>query len=175
MHELAEQMLDLHRPRDPTETECDAGTIAQEVASLMRVGLRGQDIAVSVTAEGSAEAALPADTLKQILLNVTQNACEAIREAGDVHLEVRCEAEAVVVEVQDSGSGIRSEVLPRIFDPFFTTKASVDGVGLGLFTAEGLLRGAGGRMTARNRDDGAGAIFRIELPVAPIEQEEAGP
>ena len=174
MHELAEQMLDLHRPRDPTETECDAGTVAQEVASLMRVGLRDQDIAVSVTTEASADAALPPDTLKQILLNVTQNAYDAIRAAGDVHLDVHREAEAVVVEVQDTGPGIQAEVLPRIFDPFFTTKASVDGVGLGLFTAEGLLRGAGGRMTARNRDDGTGAIFRIELPAAPVEQEEAG-
>ena len=171
MHELAEQMLDLHRPRDPTETECDAGTVAQEVASLMRVGLRDQEIAVSVTTEASAEAALPPDTLKQILLNVTQNACEAIRAAGDVHLDVHREAEAVVVEVQDTGPGIQAEVLPHIFDPFFTTKASVDGVGLGLFTAEGLLRGAGGRMTARNRDDGTGAIFRIELPAAPVEQD----
>ena len=174
MHELAEQMLDLHRPRDPTETECDAGTVAREVASLMRVGLRDQDIEVSVTAEESAEAALPPDTLKQILLNVTQNACEAMRSAGDVHLDVHREPQAVVVEVQDSGPGIHADVLPHIFDPFFTTKASVDGVGLGLFTAEGLLRGAGGRMTARNRDDGTGAIFRIELPAVAVEQAEAG-
>ncbi|MFV2007719.1 MAG: sensor histidine kinase [Longimicrobiales bacterium] len=172
MHELAEQMLDLHRPRDPTDTECDAGTVAREVASLMRVGLRDQDIDVSVTAEGSVEAAMPPETLKQILLNVTQNACDAISAAGDVHLSVHCEARAVVVEVQDTGPGIQAEILPRIFDPFFTTKASVDGVGLGLFTAEGLLRGAGGRMTARNRDDGPGAIFRIELPAAPTGQKE---
>ena len=174
MHELAEQMLDLHRPRDPTETECDAATVAREVASLMRVGLRDQDIEVSVTAEESAEAALPPDTLKQILLNVTQNACEAMRTAGDVHLDVHREPQAVVVEVQDTGPGIQAEVLPHIFDPFFTTKASVDGVGLGLFTAEGLLRGAGGRMTARNRDDGTGAIFRIELPAVATAEAEAG-
>ena len=172
MHELAEQMLDLHRPRDPTETACDVGTVAREVASLMRVGLRDQDIEVSVTGEGSALAALPPDTLKQILLNVAQNACEAMRSTGDVRLDVNREAKAVVVEVQDTGPGIQADVLPRIFDPFFTTKASVDGVGLGLFTAEGLLRGAGGRMTARNRTDGTGAIFRIELPVAADEQAE---
>ena len=143
MHELAEQMLDLHRPRDPTVRECDAGIVAREVASLMRVGLRDQEIEVSVTAEESAEAAVPPDTLKQILLNVTQNACEAMHAAGGVHLDVHREPQAVVVEVQDDGPGIHEEVLPRIFDPFFTTKSSVDGVGLGLFTAEGLLRGAG--------------------------------
>ena len=173
MHELAEQMLDLHRPRDPTVRECDAGIVAREVASLMRVGLRDQEIEVSVTAEESAEAAVPPDTLKQILLNVTQNACEAMHAAGGVHLDVHREPQAVVVEVQDDGPGIHEEVLPRIFDPFFTTKSSVDGVGLGLFTAEGLLRGAGGRITACNRDDGMGAIFRIELPAVATAEAKA--
>ena len=173
MHELAEQMLDLHRPRDPTETDCDAGNIAREVASLMRIGLRDQDIQVSVSADEPADVALPPDTLKQILLNLTQNACDAIQAEGQVHMEVSREPRAVVLEVSDTGHGIQPDVLPRIFDPFFTTKASVDGVGLGLFTAQGLLRGAGGRMTARNREDETGAVFRIELPVVPVEQSGA--
>jgi len=54
--------------------------------------------------------------------------------------------------------------MPRIFDPFFTTKGEVHGVGLGLFVAEGIIRAHGGALTARNRPEGAGAVFRVELP-----------
>ena len=56
-------------------------------------------------------------------------------------------------------------MLRRVFDPFFTTKGAVHGVGLGLFVAEGLVRAAGGRLTATNRPEG-GARFRVELPDA---------
>jgi C4-dicarboxylate-specific signal transduction histidine kinase len=80
----------------------------------------------------------------------------------------------VQIEVRDNGPGIPSEIMSRIFDPFFTTKDAVHGVGLGLFVAEGLVRTAGGRITAGqvsalsaggNQDHGA--WFRIELPIAP--------
>ena len=128
---------------------------------------------MSVSADEPAEVALPPDALKQILLNITQNACDAIQAVGRVHTEVHREPQAIVLEVSDTGHGIESDVLPRIFDPFFTTKASVDGVGLGLFTAQGLLRGAGGRMTARNREDETGAVFRIELPALSVEKSGA--
>jgi C4-dicarboxylate-specific signal transduction histidine kinase len=69
----------------------------------------------------------------------------------------------VHVIVQENGPAIATQFLPRIFDPFFTTKGAVHGVGLGLFVVEGLVRTAGGRLFARNRDTG-GAWFRLDLP-----------
>jgi C4-dicarboxylate-specific signal transduction histidine kinase len=80
--------------------------------------------------------------------------------------------DTVALTVLDGGAGMAADVLPRVFDPFFTTKAAVRGVGLGLFVAEGLVRSAGGRLTAGNRPrDGeplgtSGAWFRIDLPRA---------
>jgi len=80
----------------------------------------------------------------------------------------------IQIEVRDNGPGIPSEIVPRIFDPFFTTKDAVHGVGLGLFVAEGLVRAAGGRITAGQVSATAaggkhdhGAWFRIELPTPP--------
>jgi len=70
------------------------------------------------------------------------------------------------VTVADRGTGIPDDILPRMFDPFFTTKGEVRGVGLGLFVAEGIVRRYGGALTARNREDGGGAVFRLELPIA---------
>jgi C4-dicarboxylate-specific signal transduction histidine kinase len=57
-------------------------------------------------------------------------------------------------------------MLNRIFDPFVSTKQAVHGVGLGLYVAEGLVRAAGGRITAANNVDAPGACMRIELPAA---------
>jgi two-component system C4-dicarboxylate transport sensor histidine kinase DctB len=87
---------------------------------------------------------------------------------------VRADAAKVMVDVADDGPGIPADVLPRIFDPFFTTKGAVHGVGLGLFVAEGLVRTAGGRLTATNRAAG-GAQFHLELPAAAVDTAAAGP
>ncbi len=114
------------------------------------------------------------DTLKQILLTLVQNAREAMPDGGPIEIRVgRGEGGTVAVDVLDEGPGIPADVLPRIFDPFFTTKGDVQGVGLGLFVAEGLVRRHSGRLRAWNRE-GAGAHFRVELPVAGEDAGEAG-
>ncbi|MEP6778465.1 MAG: HAMP domain-containing sensor histidine kinase [Gemmatimonadaceae bacterium] len=168
MHELAEQMLDLNRPRDSSLERCCPAVVAREVARLASIGQA--HVAVTVTAHGTDNEIVPIapDALKQVLLNLVQNAREAARAVSEndaahsaaVEIVIERIAADLIVEVRDRGLGIPEPILARIFDPFFTTKDAVHGVGLGLFVAEGLIRTAG----ARNRADG-GAIFRIELPV----------
>jgi C4-dicarboxylate-specific signal transduction histidine kinase len=108
------------------------------------------------------------DSLKQVLLNLVQNAREAQRAASTanprVDVSVRRAAEGVEIAVEDNGPGVPQELRNRIFDPFFTTKSAVDGVGLGLFVAEGLVRSAGGRLTLDRPT--VGARFVVELPKA---------
>jgi C4-dicarboxylate-specific signal transduction histidine kinase len=70
----------------------------------------------------------------------------------------------VAISVEDNGPGVPQELRARIFDPFFTTKSAVDGVGLGLFVAEGLVRSAGGRLALDPST--SGARFVVELPQA---------
>lgn len=173
MHELAERMLDLNRPHDPALQTAHVDQIAHDVARLVSAGDgvgEGSRTAISVAAETDAIAKIAPDALKQVLLNLVQNAREAVQQAlptvqPRVGIEVRREADTVTLRVIDNGPGIASAALPRIFDPFFTTKDKVQGVGLGLFVAEGIVRAAGGRLTGLNRPDG-GAEFRIELPAA---------
>ena len=71
MHELAEQMLDLYRPRG-MNGDCDAAAVAEEVAAVVRMGLGGREIDVMVTAPEPVRADIPADGLKQVLLNLVQ-------------------------------------------------------------------------------------------------------
>jgi len=164
MHELAEQMLDLHRPRPEGAREADVATVAGEVATLVRLGTH-TDLAVAVEAGAGLRAAISPDALKQVLLNLVQNAREAMHDRGRIALTASQHDGSILIEVRDSGPGIPADVMPRLFDPFFTTKRGVHGVGLGLFVAEGMVRGVGGRIAAQNVPD-SGASFTLSLPLA---------
>jgi len=164
MHELAEGLLDLNRPVDPDAPGADTAVVAAQVAALMGAGTQGErwPIEVDVPAVGR-EAAIGPDALKQVLLNLLQNAQEAMPEGGRIEIRGRTADGRVILEVADQGTGISDDILARVFDPFFTTKGEVRGVGLGLFVAEGIVRRHGGALSARNRSDGQGAVFTIEL------------
>jgi signal transduction histidine kinase len=164
MHELAEQMLELNRPMDPGASRCDANEVAQRVAAVLRAGDAGTRWPTTVSGAAAGSVPLSPDVLKQVLLNLAQNAREAMPDGGTVEIRLAEEGGNVVVEVLDDGPGIADDVLPHVFDPFFTTKRDARGVGLGLFIAEGLVRRGGGRLAALNRSPERGACLRITLP-----------
>jgi signal transduction histidine kinase len=169
MHELAEQLLDVNRPRDPTVRTCNAAEVAREVAALESMGPPGSAPEIVVTGGERVDARIAPDALKQVLTNVVRNAREAIgmRERPSViRIDIARAGSSVVIHVRDDGPGIPADMLNRIFDPFVSTKDAVHGVGLGLYVAEGLVRAAGGRITAANNVGVPGACVRIELPVA---------
>jgi len=105
--------------------------------------------------------------LGQVFLNIILNAAQALDETASKRNVVRVrsfdDGEFVVVEVEDNGPGISSEVAPRIFDSFFTTKPRGIGTGLGLPISLGIIRSLGGQLTVDSRP-GEGATFRVRLP-----------
>jgi two-component system NtrC family sensor kinase len=165
MHELAEQMLDLNRPRDPAAQHCDPLAVARDVVRLTTVADDG-DIRIDVNGGQGLAAGISPDSLKQVLINLVQNAREALVSARTpapaIALTVKGVSDGVEIAVEDNGPGVPQELRTRIFDPFFTTKGAVDGVGLGLFMAEGLVRSAGGRVSLDHSS--GGARFVVELP-----------
>jgi signal transduction histidine kinase len=175
MHELAEQMLDVARPRDPGVSRCRPAVVAQGVARLASFAVtpaNGSAVEVQVTGDDRVEAAIAPDALKQVLLNLLQNSRDASTRDRPARIGILVSGDAgrVSLDVLDDGPGISPDILHRVFDPFFTTKDAVHGVGLGLFVAEGLVRTAGGSIAAHNARDGApaayrGAWFHIALPV----------
>ena len=173
MHELAENMLDLHRPGSP-KGDCDAVAVAEEVAALVRIGLGDRGVTVTVESNGPVQVPIPIDGLKQVLLNLVQNAQDALGAAGNIEIRVESDGMRATLQVTDDGPGIDDSALPQLFDPFFTTKADFSGVGLGLFTADGLARTHGGRIVARNRPEGTGAVLTVEMPLASGSEERAG-
>ena len=168
MHELAEQMLDVNRPREAGVRVARPYIVAQEVARFANLGVDGVRGHIVVRGDEEATVTISPDALKQILMNLVQNAREAFASGATerpAEIEIAVGRDTGVwIEVRDNGPGIADNIGARLFDAFFTTKDAVHGVGLGLFVAEGLVRGAGGHLRAFNRD-GGGACFRIEYPM----------
>jgi two-component system sensor histidine kinase HupT/HoxJ len=102
----------------------------------------------------------------QILVNLLQNAVDAMDGQELQRLEVFCRQEGgwVSVSVRDYGPGIGDDDLKRLFDPFFTTKPVGKGTGLGLYVSYGLAEDLGGLLTADNHPQGGGR-FTLALPL----------
>ncbi len=116
--------------------------------------------------------------LNQVFMNLLVNAAHAINEQGEIGvrtgvdgtLETGNGGGSVWVEISDTGVGIPEHQLTRIFDPFFTTKPVGKGTGLGLSLSYGIVHKHGGRIDVSS-EVGKGTVFRVTLPILPIESE----
>jgi two-component system, NtrC family, sensor kinase len=113
-----------------------------------------------------------ADQLKQVLLNLLLNACEAMPDGGLLSVTTAAEDHSVRLEVEDTGCGISADNLDAIFDPFFTTKPVGSGTGLGLSVSYGIIQQHGGSIQA-NSEPGVGTRFVVRMPVTPLGPEES--
>jgi signal transduction histidine kinase len=100
--------------------------------------------------------------LRQVLINLINNAVEAIGAGGRIEVAVRSWRAQVEISVIDNGPGIAAEDRQRVFIPFFSTKAS--GTGLGLALARKFIEEAGGTLRCEESPLGRGSCFRISLP-----------
>ncbi|MBW2007102.1 MAG: hypothetical protein JRJ16_03505 [Deltaproteobacteria bacterium] len=108
--------------------------------------------------------------LQQVFLNLITNAVQAMPNGGDLTVRAAVETDRIIVEVQDTGTGISRDHLPHIFDPFFTTKDVGKGTGLGLSVSYGVIKKHGGRISVDSKV-GKGTVFRVALPVRDTNQQ----
>jgi len=104
-----------------------------------------------------------AQLIEQVLINLIQNAIQAMPKGGSLRLRVSQKEDWVETSVQDTGTGIKKENLSRIFDPFFTTKPAGEGTGLGLSVSYGIVSQHGGEIAVESKV-GKGTTFTIRLP-----------
>ncbi len=96
--------------------------------------------------------------LAVVLMNLITNSIQAIENTGDVHIRTTENSGTVTIEIEDSGPGIPSELLPKIFDSLFTTKTT--GTGLGLAYCKSTVEQHNGTLTVTNNP----TTFTIKLP-----------
>jgi signal transduction histidine kinase len=108
-----------------------------------------------------------ASELNQVWMALLENALDAIQDKGRITLKVELSGEYVVTEIRDNGPGIPAEIQARIFEPFFTTKAPGSGLGLGLDTAQRIVRQHRGYIHVES-EPGA-TCFQVRLPIEPLQ------
>ena len=105
-------------------------------------------------------------SLSQALMNVCNNARDAMPQGGRLVIRALREDSHVLILVSDTGGGMDRETAAKCFDPFFTSKPFGKGTGLGLSTAFGIIRSHDGVITVDSHPD-QGTTFKIKLPLAP--------
>lgn len=102
--------------------------------------------------------------INQVLLNLLNNAAQAIDGYGRIKVKSWAQDEHVLISIEDSGRGMSAAVLQRIFDPFFTTKPVGQGTGLGLSISFKIIQDHGGTIRAASVE-GRGTRFLLRLPL----------
>jgi len=147
----------------------DLRSVIAEAIELTEPRMKGNGVRVETSFEERPYVAPgdPNDTL-QVVLNLINNAIDAMPEGGDLKLaldirESRSDS-SVLLTVTDRGEGLPAGDPEQVFEPFFTTKARGHGTGLGLAVSKRIMDGLGGTIGAANGDNG-GAVFHVRFPV----------
>lgn len=108
-----------------------------------------------------------ASELNQVWMALLENALDAMNDQGKLTLSVQLSGDFVVAEIWDNGPGIPADIQARIFEPFFTTKAPGSGLGLGLDTAQRIVRQHRGYLHVESEP--GQTCFQVRLPIEPLQ------
>jgi PAS domain S-box-containing protein len=157
-------LLNFSRSSGTEFDRVDVNKVLLDVLSLVEHQLEGSRIRVRRELGES----LPPirgneNRIQQVFFNLVLNARDAMPSGGWLTLATSCSDDTVVVEVKDTGHGIRREHIRRIYDPFFTTKGIGQGTGLGLSVSYGIVQEHGGAIFVESTP-GQGTTFQVALP-----------
>jgi len=151
---------------DKEKGEFKVAEAVENTLSLIEASFKNQHIDIEVVAKKDPTIYGYRNEFAQALLNILNNARDALTEQGtddpNVRITICSEGNKAVVTVADNAGGIPEEIMGKIFDPYFTTKGPQSGTGVGLFMSKTIIeKNMGGRLIARNIANGA--EFRIEV------------
>jgi two-component system NtrC family sensor kinase len=172
---ITRQLLDLGRKNTPCLVSYNIHRILDEVLSgLKEREFRVEDIEVRRD-YGShiPEVLLDHDQIRQVFLNLINNAGDAIAGPGTITITTRNDDKNVYVTISDTGAGIDPDDIDRIFNPFFSTKETGKGTGLGLSVSRGIVEAMGGSIDVQSLK-GSGSSFRVSLPIRSSKGAEYG-
>ncbi len=172
--QILKDFIQLTRPTPPELTLMAAEPLLKDVRDLMAPQLQQQAVRLELHSQGKAKFNADPQQLKQVLINLVQNAAESMVREGVIILRARddttlfkgTQSKVALIEVEDNGPGIPPEAQGRLFEPFFSTRK--DGTGLGLPISARIIERHGGTLDFETQA-GQGTIFRIVLPAREAE------
>jgi len=166
---IVQNFLEFSRPPKLKMQQISPSEVVDMVLQLLRHRLESYNVDVEVRRKHGPLPEIQADPeqLKEVLVNLLENACEAMNGGGTVVIteeEVRGRPSGplAIIQVADNGPGIEASILEKVLNPFFTTKE--EGTGLGLSIASRIIEEHGGTLRLSFKE-GEGALFVITLPI----------
>jgi len=172
MKNLIRSLQDFNRPSPGKKIFMDVHASIDSLLLLCQSDFRRKMISTKLNYEERLPQilAIP-DQIKQVILNLLNNAADAcLRNGGVITISTWQEEKNVAIAIKDDGIGITPEAMPLIFQPFYTTKPEVKGTGLGLSICHGIVRHHKGEIRVESHP-GEGSTFIVLLPVKPVKGE----
>ena len=159
---VVKTFLDFTRPVELHLIDTDIEELVQEVFTLAEPQAQQNQVRLMIEADGPVpRLKVDRDLIKQALLNLVLNGCQAMPSGGDLKVRPRKLERRMELEIADQGIGIPPEVQPRIFSLYFSTKPGGSGVGLAM--AYRIIQIHNGSIDFTS-EPGLGTTFRITLP-----------
>ncbi len=161
---IIDNLLSFSRKSDGAVARVDLNRILGEVLELVRHGARYENIEI----EEELHPGLPPvngdpSSLRQVFMNLTMNAIQAIEGSGVVNISTSHSGSTVMARIKDTGTGIPPDVIDQIWQPFYTTKTVGQGLGLGLALTYNIVQKHHGEIQVESQP-GKGSQFTVKLP-----------
>jgi signal transduction histidine kinase len=171
---IVRSLLEFARPRPPQRVPTDLDELVRSTVDLIRFRAHEANVWIAEEYGQLPSVEVDPDAFKQVVLNLLNNAIEAMPQGGKLQVATAAEGERVRVTIGDNGVGMDEGIRSRIFTPFFTTRTGKGtGTGLGLSMSLQIVESHGGTIEV-DSEPGRGAVFSVRLPGSRQEREAAG-
>lgn len=162
MADLIRSLQDFNKPSSQRVESVGLHKILDDILIFTAKTLKESNISLSKNyARVLPKVLVVEDQIKQVILNVLQNAEYACSDSGgEIGLTSEFDEESVILHIRDNGCGISEANIGKIFEPFFTTKSSIKGTGLGLSVSHGIMKANGGDIKI-NSTEGQGTTVSL--------------
>ncbi len=163
---IINNLLGFTRVTKPARYSSDINVVVEETLSRVYVE---KNIKVSKCFQSNLpKVMIDTNQIGQVLINVIENACQAMVDGGELKISTKVSMGSVEIEIGDSGCGIPEKEIEKLFDPLFTTKPS--GTGIGLAVCHGIMEKHKGTINVKSQK-GIGTKMSIRLP---LEDKDVG-
>ena len=162
---ITEKLLDFSRAGHVERHATDLRELVQSVIDIVQTIARYKGKPIEFACREHVVAAVNAQELKQVTLNLITNALDSLDSSGKVTIELRRTATDAELTVTDTGCGMTSEVMQNLFQPFFTRRRDGQGTGLGLSISHRIVDEHHGTIQAFSAGPGQGSRMRMTVPL----------
>ena len=166
---IINDLLGFTRVAKPTRISSDITIVVNEALSRVNIA---EDIKLSKELQSDLPmVTIDSNQVGQVLINLIENACQAMTDGGELQISTRKSKVFVEIEIGDSGCGIPEKEVKKIFDPLFTTKPK--GIGMGLAVCHGIIDRHNGIIEVKSHE-GKGTNMIIKLPLGDEDAKKTG-